>query len=227
MLIPNLNHSLFQSHILVEYAKKDTKSRSNLIPFLYQRFYHHLLFVYFTKSIKETLAGIPQFNMSCIDQILKRRSIRKYSNEPVPEDVKEKILEAGRQAPSAVNAQLWHFIVVDDPILKQKLASTGRFRSFVKDCSFVVVGLYKTRNPILKRWGQVDTVIALQNMVLAAQVQGVGSCWIGDLSGGLDGLLGIPEEANVVAMVSFGIPNEDPGQKPKKDSEKIFHFNKW
>ena len=129
--------------------------------------------------------------MSCIDLILKRRSIRKYCNEPVSKKVREKIHEAGRQASSAINAQPWHFIIVDDPILKEKLASTGRFRPFIKDCSFIVVGLYKTRNPIMKRWGQVDTVIALQNMVLAAQVQGVGSCWIGDLSGDMNGLLGI------------------------------------
>jgi nitroreductase len=165
--------------------------------------------------------------MSCIDQILKRRSIRKYSSEPVTEEVKVKILEAGRQAPNAVNAQPWHFIIVDDPILKERLASTGRFRSFIKDCSFVVVGLYKSRNPIMKRWGQVDTVIALQNMVLAAQVQGVGSCWIGDLSGDVIGLLGIPKEAKIVAMVSFGIPGEEPGQKSKKDPKKIFHYNRW
>ena len=54
---------------------------------------------------------------------------------------------ADRQAPSAVNAQPWHFIVVDEPVLKERLASTGWFRSFIKDCSFVVVGLYKPRNP--------------------------------------------------------------------------------
>jgi nitroreductase len=165
--------------------------------------------------------------MSCIDQILNRRSIREYSTEQVPQEVKEKILEAGRRAPSAVNAQPWHFIIIDDPALKEKLASTGRVRPFIKDCSFVVVGLYKTRNPILKRWGQVDTVIALQSMVLAAQVQGVGSCWIGDLSGDLYGLLGIPKQANIVAMVSFGIPGEEPGGKSKKDPDKIFHYNKW
>ena len=165
--------------------------------------------------------------MSCIDLILKRRSIRKYSSEPVPEEVRAKILEAGRQAPSAVNAQPWHFIVIDDPALKEKLASTGRWRSFVKDCSFVVVGLYKSNNPVTKRWGQVDTVIALQNMVLAAQVQGVGSCWIGDLSGDIQGLLEIPGSAEIVALVSFGIPDEEPGQKSKKDAKKIFHYNKW
>ena len=165
--------------------------------------------------------------MSCIDLILKRRSIRKYSSEPVSEEVKAKILEAGRQAPSAVNAQPWHFIIVDDPALKERLASTGRFRSFIKDCSFVVVGLYKSRNPIMKRWGQVDTVIALQNMVLAAQVQGVGSCWMGDLSGDVKGLLGIPGGAEIVALISFGIPDEEPGQTSKKDPKKIFHYNRW
>ena len=67
-------------------------------------------------------------------------------------------------------------------------------------------------------------MIALQNMVLAAQVQGVGSCWIGDLSGDLNKLLGIPKQANVVSMVSFGIPDESPGEKVKKDPESIFHF---
>lgn len=165
--------------------------------------------------------------MSGIDLILKRQSIRKYSSEPVSEEVKSKILEAGRLAPSAANVQPWHFIVVDDPALKERLASTGRFRSFIKDCSFVVVGLYKSRNPIMKRWGKVDTVIALQNMVLAAQVQGVGSCWIGDLSGDVKGLLGIPGGVEIVALISFGIPDEVPSQKSKKDPKKIFHYNKW
>ena len=165
--------------------------------------------------------------MSGIDLILNRRSIRKYSSEPVSEEVKTKILEAGRRAPSAANVQPWHFIVVDDLALKERLASTGRFRSFIKDCSFVVVGLYKSRNPIMKRWGQVDTVIALQNMVLAAQVQGVGSCWIGDLSGDVKGLLGIPGGAEIVALISFGIPDEEPDEKSKKDPMKIFHYNRW
>lgn len=64
-------------------------------------------------------------------------------------------------------------------------------------------------------------------MVLAAQVQGVGSCWIGDLFGDLNELLGIPKDANIVAIVSFGFPDEIPGKKSKKDPEKIFHFNKW
>lgn len=159
--------------------------------------------------------------------ILERRSIRKYGKEPILDEIRANILEAGRQAPSAVNFQPWHFLVVDDPVLKERLASTGRWRSFVRDCSFVVVGLYKSYNPISRRWGQVDTVIALQNMVLAAEVQGVGSCWIGDLSGDVRGILGIPRSVEIVAMISFGIPDEEPGQKSKKDPEKIFHYNKW
>ena len=50
--------------------------------------------------------------MSCIEKILKRRSIRRYSREPVPDEVRDRILEAGRQAPSAANRQPWHFVVV-------------------------------------------------------------------------------------------------------------------
>jgi nitroreductase len=159
--------------------------------------------------------------------ILKRRSIRKYLSEPVSEEVRANILEAGRQAPSAVNIQPWHFIVVDDPVLKERIASTGRWRSFVRESDFTVVGLYRSLNPVARRWGQIDTVIALQNMVLAAEVQGVGSCWIGDLSGDLKGILGLPKGAEIVAMVSFGIPDEEPGQRSKKDHQKIFHYNRW
>ena len=165
--------------------------------------------------------------MSCIDLILERRSIRRYTGEPVPEEVKAKILEAGRQAPSAVNIQPWHFVVIDDPAGLERLASSGRFRPFVRDSAFTVVGVHMSLNPIAKMWGRVDTTIALQNMVLAAQVQGVGSCWIGDISGDLKGQLGIPKRAEIVALVSFGVPDEEPGPKPKKEPEKIFHFNKW
>ena len=117
--------------------------------------------------------------------------------------------------------------MIDDPVLKERIASTGRWRSFVRDSDFIVVGLYRSRNPVARRWGQVDTVIALQNMVLAAEVQGVGNCWIGDLSGDLKRILGIPRDAEIVAMVSFGIPDEEPCQRSKKDPQKIFHYNRW
>ena len=164
---------------------------------------------------------------SCIDKILARRSIRKYRRDPVPEAVKAKILEAGRQAPSASNRQPWHFIVVEGKIMKERM-SKYRYTGFLKDSSFIVVGVNLPFDETSKRWGVVDTTIALQNMVLAAEVQGVGSCWIGDfVEEEIKSWLGIPAEATVVALLPFGLPDEKPGPKPKKNLEEIIHREKW
>ena len=165
--------------------------------------------------------------MRCIDKILSRRSIRKYKKEPIPEGVKYKILEAGRQAPSASNKQPWHFVVVTDPILKGEL-SKGRWNGFIKDSDFTVVGVSLPFDQTSTKWGVVDVTIAMQNMVLAAEVQGVGSCWIGDFKEDeVKSLLGIPPEAKVVALLPFGLPDEKPGPKPKKELREIVHYDKW
>ena len=166
-------------------------------------------------------------NMSCIDRILKRRTIRKYRKEPVPDDVLNKILEAGRQAPSASNRQPWHFIVVTDPSVKDKLA-TGRYNGFIKDSAFTIVGISLPYDQTSESWGVVDTTIAMQNIVLAAEVQGVGSCWIGDFrEQEVKQLLGIPEKGRIVALLSMGIPDEQPRPKVKKDLVEIIHNNHW
>jgi hypothetical protein len=79
--------------------------------------------------------------MSCIDEILNRRSIRRFRNEPVGEDVMSSILEAGRRAPSATNQQPWHFVVARDYTAKEACTYQG-FNRFVTEAPFVVVGLY-------------------------------------------------------------------------------------
>jgi nitroreductase len=165
--------------------------------------------------------------LSCIDKIIGRRSVRMYKKVPVPSAIKEKIIEAGRQAPSAANRQPWHFIVCEDQVAKEKL-SKGKWCSFVKDSAFTVVGVSLPFDDTSRRWGVVDTAIALQNMVLAAEVQGVGSCWIGDFKEGeVKREFGIPEEATVVAVIPFGLPDEKPGPRVKKPITEIVHLNKW
>ena len=165
--------------------------------------------------------------LSCIDKILNRRSIRRYKKEPVPDEVKAKILEAGRQAPSAANRQPWHFVVCDDQTMKEKL-SKGKWCGFIKDSSFTIVGVSLPFDEISRKWGVVDVTIALQNMVLAAEVQGVGSCWIGDFEeDDVKKVLGIPSEANIVAILPFGLPDEKPSSRTKKPLREIVHSNRW
>jgi nitroreductase len=163
----------------------------------------------------------------CIELILERRSIRRYKDEAIPEEVLRRILEAGRRSPSAANRQPWHFVVVSDEELKKRLA-TGRYNRFIRDAAVVIVGVALPYDPVSRRWAVVDVTIAMQSMVLAAWVQGVGSCWVGDFGEGeVKRLLGIPEEARVVALLTLGIPDEAPPLRPKKRLEEIVHQNRW
>ena len=93
--------------------------------------------------------------MSLLDAISRRRSIRRYKKQPIPEDVLKNILEAGRLAPSANNLQPWHFIVVTDQKLKEGLIR-GTWNRSMKDAPAVIVGCGDERN----KWSKVDVAIA-------------------------------------------------------------------
>jgi len=165
--------------------------------------------------------------MSLIDVILSRRSIRSYEKRSVSKNVLNKILEAGRQAPSAGNVQPWHFIVLTDYEIKEKM-SHGRWNTFIKDSAFTVVGCGYVGDSFGRRWSTVDTTIALQNMVIAAWSLGVGSCWIGDFKKEeVKKLLNIPDEWKVIALVAFGYPAEKPEAKLKKPLDEIVGYNKF
>jgi nitroreductase len=164
--------------------------------------------------------------MSLIDVVLGRRSIRRYEQKEIPKDILGKILEAGRQAPSAANRQPWHFIVVDGLEAKKSL-SKGMFSRFIKDAPVTIVGCAH-KDLIAGKWAVISTTIALQNMVIAAWALGVGSCWIGDFSEEkVKKLLDIPEKWNIVALVSFGYPAEKPQPRKRKSVEEIVGFNKF
>lgn len=165
--------------------------------------------------------------MSCIERILGRRSIRRYKSEPIPAEVKAKILEAGRLAPSAANRQPWHFIVCESAAAKEKL-SKGRWSGFAKDAAFAVIGVALPVDDTSRKFGVIDTTIALQNMVLAAEVQGVGSCWVGDFKEpDVKKEFGIPAEATVVCVVTFGLPDEKPGPRKAKPLTESVHMERW
>ena len=164
--------------------------------------------------------------MSLIDVILSRRSVRRYAPEEIPKDVLDKILEAGRQAPSAANRQPWHFIVLTGHEIK-KHCLDGCLPSHVKNSAVTIVGC-ANMGFIERKWSTVSTSIALQNMVLAAWAMGVGSCWIGGFKESkVKQLLEIPDKWKGVALVSFGYPAEEPHPKRRNSVEKIVGFNKF
>ncbi|MEM2904086.1 MAG: nitroreductase family protein, partial [Candidatus Bathyarchaeia archaeon] len=114
--------------------------------------------------------------MEVFEAIQARRSVRAYEPEPIPMDVLSRVLEAARLAPSAENIQPWHFIVVTDAEKRRKLAEAP-FAGFLKEAPIVIVGCGNQKAS--PKWFMIDVAIAMQNMVLAATAEGLGTCWVG------------------------------------------------
>jgi nitroreductase len=121
--------------------------------------------------------------MEFSDLIRSRESIRNYDpDRPVPKDILEKILDAGRLAPSAANYQPWKFLLISSPALLKKVKACY-LREWFQDAPHVLVVL-GLKN---KAWNrgydgynsvETDTAIALTHIVLAAENEGIGTCWI-------------------------------------------------
>lgn len=168
--------------------------------------------------------------MDLFDAIVKRRSIRKYINKPLPESALSKILEAGRLANSARNRQEWAFIAVTDDELKEKLVPACRDQDFVAESGALIVGC--ATNEYTMRCGQpahvVDTSIALDHMQLAASALGLGTCWLGAFyQDKVKEILDIPDNISVIGILTVGIPDETGRDKKRKPIEEIVYYNKW
>jgi len=163
-------------------------------------------------------------HMSVYEIIMKRRSIRRYKRGSLTKEQIVKLLEAARWAPSAANRQPWHFIVVVDDELKEKLVHACRGQRFVGEAACVIVGLADMeRSP---KWAIVDTTIALEHIVLVAEEMGLGTCWIGAFEEDkVKNPLGIPDRFKVVALLTVGFPDESPPPRPRRDLTDIASLN--
>ena len=171
--------------------------------------------------------------MSVLDIIKKRRSIRKYKENPVPEDVLNRVMEAARLAPSGKNFQPWKFIIVRSQELKHKLAEACFGQHFMAKASLIIVACgfpdtcYAHQGRYMKSW-PIDVAIALEHLVLQAQEEDLGTCWIGAFEEKkVKSLLGIPEDVRVVALTPLGYPDEEPRFRGRKRLEEIISYDKF
>ncbi len=144
--------------------------------------------------------------MDVFEAVQQRRSIRSYQDKPVPHEVLERILEAGRLAPSAANREPWHFIAVTDPEKRRDL-SKGVFARFLSQAPLVIVacGDFKASAD----WYAVDVGLAVENMVLTATAEGLGTCCVGSFNEkNVKALLKIPANLEVIVMLAVGYSAE-------------------
>lgn len=162
--------------------------------------------------------------MVAVQKIISLQSIRSFKSKQIDENILKNILEAARHAPSVHNIQPWHFIVVLDNEIKNEL-SKGQAR-FIEQSAFIVVGCGDPHES--PRWYEIEVAIAMQNMVLAAWIQGIGSCWV-DLGNEekIRKILGIPDKLKIVSLVAFGYPDKIPKLTWKKSMSEIVHYNKF
>jgi nitroreductase len=144
--------------------------------------------------------------MDTFEAITKRKSVRAYETTLIPKESLGRILEAAQLAPSAARIQPWHFIVVTEAE-KRKQLSAGRFAKFLVEVPMVIVACGDTKAS--PDWCYIDVAIAVENMVLAATNEGLGTCWIGSFDESqVKKLLGIPENYAVVALLAVGYARE-------------------
>lgn len=170
--------------------------------------------------------------MDVFDAVKARSSVRAYDPKPIPKESLDRVLESGRLAPSAMNYQPWRFIVVTDETKRREL-SKERYAKFLKESPVVIVGCGDRKGS--PEWYAVDTTIALQNMVLTATSEGLGTCWIGSFDEDrVRELLSIPDELAVVALLSVGYPRKKldltammTKAKDRKSLEEIVSFEEF
>lgn len=168
--------------------------------------------------------------MSFVDLVEKRYSVRKFSELEVEKDKIIQILEAARLAPSAVNFQPVHFIVVTDERLKDKISTTYP-RDWFKEAPVVIIALGDREASWKRKDGKdhldVDVAIAVDHLILAASELGLGTCWVCAFDAQkLQQILDLPNHLEPIALIPLGYPQA--GQttlKKRKALEEIVSWN--
>ena len=165
-----------------------------------------------------------------------RRSVRKYTEEEIPGDKLERILEAARIAPSWSNWQCWRFIVVSDQARKKALAESmpdsNPAKKAVGETAPLVLVLCADPSESGDQDGKdyylLDAGLALQQLMLAAHAEGLGTCWVAWFDEEkARAACGIPDQYRVVALTPLGVPQKQPGERPRKELGEIVFAEEW
>jgi nitroreductase len=151
--------------------------------------------------------------MEVFDAVRTVLAVRRYRDTPVPGEVVRRIVEAGRLAGSSINRQPWHFVVVEERATLRKIGEIMHSGSYVVDAAFAIVVLVEKASP----YAVSDGSRAIQNMILVAWSEGVGSNWVGfGPMPAVEKLLAVPKTHEGLAVVPFGYPVAKLGSGRKK-----------
>lgn len=171
--------------------------------------------------------------MELLEAIHTRRSIRAFTDAPVAEADLDTVLRAAMAAPSAGNAQPWHFIVVTDRTVLDAIPDIHPHAAMVRQAPLAIVvaaELAQEKYPGFGYW-TLDCSAAVENLMLAARGLGLGTVWCGiyprpERMEGLAKLVRLPEGVKAHALVVMGHPAQDFKRVDRFKPERI-HRDRW
>lgn len=169
--------------------------------------------------------------METLEAIHSRRSIRKYEDQLVPEELVSKILGAAMAAPSAGNEQPWEFIVINQPQILKRIPSFSPYAQMVSHAPLAILvcgNLEREKFP--GNW-VLDCAVASQNALLAAHALGLGAVWTGvypeiDRMEGFSRLFELPGNVKPHALLVMGYPAQHLKPQERYREDRI-HYNGW
>ncbi len=171
--------------------------------------------------------------METWDAIRARRNIRSFAAEAVPDEVLDRILEAGRRAPSAKNMQPWDFVVVTEPDQLRELATVWQGGGHIAEAA-AAIGLVtdEFEEERVRMTAQYDLGQATMAMMIAAADHGVGTghSSVGDQAKARD-LLGLPAGKRLAFVIDLGYPGDRPLAPIRRPNRRPFddvvHRGRW
>jgi len=168
-----------------------------------------------------------------LNHIFSRRSIRKYQDKPVPEELITDLLEAGMAAPSAVARDPWHFIVVKNRETLGKIIEVHPYAKMLRQApvAFIVCGDINLAHGQLLSYMLQDLSAAVENILIAANALGLGTCWLGihpreERIAGIKELFKLPDNIIPMCGIAIGYPAEGPEPRTRFREERV-HVEKW
>jgi nitroreductase len=153
--------------------------------------------------------------------ILSRRSIRQYKKDHIPDEVLKRLFEAINAAPSGNNHQPYKFIVIKQEEVRQKVVSQACHQEFLFDAPVLVAACCEKDRSF-------DTAIAMENLVLAATNEGLGSCYIGWFEKDIARkILNVPDHYEIPILVAIGYADENPEAKERKSLDELISFDQF
>ena len=166
-----------------------------------------------------------------LDTIYDRRSIRKYQEKPVEEKLLNEILKAGIYAPSAVNKQPWHFVVITDKEVMRDIKNLHPYASSLQTAPVAIMVCGDTNLEFAQNFYLTDCAAVTENILLAAKWLGLDTCWMGiypweKTMKDFSDYFKLPENIKPYSLIAVGYGTETKSRPDRFDESKI-HINKW